>query len=87
MGRFSRWSETPEILLPLALALLTKCLSVRPTCQGFEGFLSSKDALRKRARNFKLEDRAFSLSSVTSPAVRSMHPQSNIRRVPYMLLG
>ena len=29
-------------------------------CQGFEGFLSSKDALRKRARNFKTEDRAFS---------------------------
>lgn len=39
--------------------------------QGFEGFLSSKDALRKRARAFKPEDRAFSLSSRTSAAVSS----------------
>ena len=38
--------------------------------QGFEGFLSSKDALRKRARAFKPEDRLFSLSSKTSIAVR-----------------
>ncbi len=37
--------------------------------QGFDGFLSSKDALRKRARAFKPEDRAFSLSSKTSAAV------------------
>ncbi|KAK9808780.1 hypothetical protein WJX72_003528 [[Myrmecia] bisecta] len=36
--------------------------------KGFEGFLSSKDTLRKRARAFKAEDRAFSLSSRTSPA-------------------
>jgi hypothetical protein len=39
--------------------------------QGFEGFLSSKDALRKRNRQLKPEDRSFSLCSVTSPAVRS----------------
>lgn len=39
--------------------------------QGFEGFLSSKDALRKRNRQFKPEDRSFSLCSVTSPAVHS----------------
>ena len=37
--------------------------------QGFEGFLSSKDALRKRARAFKPEDRSFSLSSCSSMAV------------------
>mmetsp|Transcript_15261 Transcript_15261/g.46124 ORF Transcript_15261/g.46124 Transcript_15261/m.46124 type:complete len:122 (-) Transcript_15261:252-617(-) len=36
--------------------------------KGLEGFLSSKDALRKRQRAFKAEDRLFSLSSVTSPA-------------------
>ena len=44
--------------------------SVLPV-QGFEGFLSSKDALRKRNRAFKTEDRAFSLCSVTSPAVKT----------------
>ena len=38
--------------------------------QGYEGFLSAKDALRKRPRHFKTEDRAFSLSSRNSPAVR-----------------
>ena len=37
--------------------------------QGFEAVLSSKDAMRKRPRNFKLDDRLFSLSSCTSPAV------------------
>jgi chromatin modification-related protein EAF6 len=36
--------------------------------KGFEGFLSSKDALRKRNRQLKPEDRSFSLCSVTSPA-------------------
>ena len=38
--------------------------------QGYEGFLSSKDALRKRNRQLKPEDRSFSLCSVTSQAVR-----------------
>uniref|UniRef100_A0A7S2SZM4 Chromatin modification-related protein MEAF6 n=1 Tax=Chloropicon primus TaxID=1764295 RepID=A0A7S2SZM4_9CHLO len=38
--------------------------------QGYEGFLSSKDNLRKRARTFKIEDRLFSLSSRTSPAAK-----------------
>lgn len=37
--------------------------------QGLDGFLSSKDALKKRAgRGFKVEDRLFSLSSIGSPA-------------------
>jgi hypothetical protein len=40
--------------------------------QGFEGFLSTKEALRKRQqRAFKPEDRLFSLSSNTSPVVSS----------------
>merc|ERR1739848_500215 len=38
--------------------------------KGYEGFLSSKDNLRKRARTFKIEDRLFSLSSRTSPAAK-----------------
>ena len=38
--------------------------------QGFEGFLSSKEQLRKRAKsNVKPDDRLFSLSSKTSPVV------------------
>ena len=38
--------------------------------QGFEGYLSSKDTLRKRARAYRPEDKIFSLSSKSSPAVR-----------------
>ena len=34
--------------------------------RGFEGFISSKDNQRKRARVFKVEDRIFSLSSLGS---------------------
>uniref|UniRef100_A0A061R5I9 Chromatin modification-related protein EAF6 n=1 Tax=Tetraselmis sp. GSL018 TaxID=582737 RepID=A0A061R5I9_9CHLO len=45
--------------------------------KGFDGFLSSKDNIRKRPRNFKLEDRAFSLSSTTSPATAELDQQSN----------
>ena len=37
--------------------------------RGFEGFLSSKEALRKRGRAWKPEDRLFSLSSRSSPIV------------------
>lgn len=38
--------------------------------KGFEGFLSlSKSTNMKRSRKFQPEDRLFSLSSVTSPAV------------------
>mmetsp|Transcript_49252 Transcript_49252/g.157730 ORF Transcript_49252/g.157730 Transcript_49252/m.157730 type:complete len:138 (-) Transcript_49252:49-462(-) len=38
--------------------------------KGFEGFLSANKATSlKKARTFKAEDRLFSLSSLTSPAV------------------
>ena len=38
--------------------------------QGFEGFLGSKNAqARNKSRTFTVQDRAFSLSSYTSPAV------------------
>jgi chromatin modification-related protein EAF6 len=38
--------------------------------KGFEGFLSqTKNTTLKKARNFKPEDRMFSLSSATSPVV------------------
>ncbi len=40
--------------------------------QGFDGFLASKENLRKRGRSYKPEDRLFALSSRTSPAVRAL---------------
>ncbi|XP_019182119.1 PREDICTED: uncharacterized protein LOC109177260 [Ipomoea nil] len=42
--------------------------------KGFEGFLSSSKSttLLKRSRKFQLEDRFFSLSSVTSPAAEEV---------------
>ena len=52
--------------------------------KGYDGFLSSKDNLRKRARTFKIEDRLFSLSSRTSLAVkeeeRAMDENQNSKR-------
>lgn len=42
-----------------------------PRLQGFEGYLNSKDILRKKTRTFKPEDRLFSLSSKSSPPVRA----------------
>lgn len=60
-GRFSRASA-----LQRGCLISTRCVA----WQGFDGFQNAKDALRKRARNFKTEDRSFSLSSRTSPAVR-----------------
>lgn len=47
------------------------------TAQGLEGFLSSKDALKRRTRQFRLEDRLFSLSSKTSLAVRTISISEN----------
>ncbi|XP_023004367.1 chromatin modification-related protein MEAF6-like isoform X3 [Cucurbita maxima] len=42
--------------------------------KGFEGFLSASknSALLKRSRKFQLDDRLFSLSSVTSPAAEEL---------------
>lgn len=48
---------------------------LRP-CQGFDGFLSSKDVLRKKTRSFKPEDRLFSLSSKTSAVVSEAGPRA-----------
>ncbi|KAG7014581.1 Chromatin modification-related protein MEAF6 [Cucurbita argyrosperma subsp. argyrosperma] len=49
--------------------------------KGFEGFLSASKstALLKRSRKFQLEDRLFSLSSVTSPAVWYLYFRPNGR--------
>ncbi|GLC56290.1 hypothetical protein PLESTB_001088800 [Pleodorina starrii] len=44
--------------------------------KGFEGFLNSKDILRKKSRTFKPEDRLFSLSSKSSPVTREMEQSS-----------
>lgn len=44
--------------------------------KGFEGFLTSKNAMAKnKNRVFKLDDRLFSLSSVTSPASQEMQAE------------
>jgi hypothetical protein len=41
--------------------------------QGFEGLLSTKEAMRKRQnRGYKTEDRLFSLSSRSSPLVKEL---------------
>ena len=41
-----------------------------PHLPGLDGFLSTKESLRKRAqRAYRVEDRLFSLSSTASPAV------------------
>uniref|UniRef100_A0A7S0UQB8 Chromatin modification-related protein EAF6 n=1 Tax=Polytomella parva TaxID=51329 RepID=A0A7S0UQB8_9CHLO len=46
---------------------LSQCGSV---FKGFEGYLSSKDNIRKKSRNIRNEDRFISLSSKTSQASR-----------------
>ncbi|KAG1658565.1 hypothetical protein FOA52_005569 [Chlamydomonas sp. UWO 241] len=43
--------------------------------RGFEGFLASKETLRKRARSNKADERLFSLSSKTSPVTRESEQQ------------
>lgn len=41
--------------------------------KGFEGLLSTKEALRKRqSRGYKTEDRLFSLSSKSSPLLKEL---------------
>lgn len=40
--------------------------------RGFEGHLSTKEALRRRPRGWKPEDRTFSLSSRSSPVTREL---------------
>jgi|TARA_B110000967_G_scaffold196581_1_gene227309 chromatin modification-related protein EAF6 len=41
--------------------------------KGFEGFLSqTKNTSQKKAKNFKAEDRLFSLSSASSPVVEEI---------------
>lgn len=41
--------------------------------QGFNEFLTSKSAQAKnKNRQFRMEDRVFSLSSITSPGVRAL---------------
>jgi hypothetical protein len=47
--------------------------------KGFEGFLSTKDAMRKRQRIWKADDRWFSLSSKTSPSVSVLFVQGGGR--------
>jgi Histone acetyltransferase subunit NuA4 len=58
-------SSSPHLFLLLFYSL-----------QGFEGFLVSKNAqARNKNRTFRLEDRAFSLSSYTSQAERDQQAQ------------
>ncbi|XP_078440439.1 histone acetyltransferase subunit NuA4-domain protein isoform X2 [Wolffia australiana] len=53
--------------------------------KGFEGFLSSSKSTAnlKRSRKFQPEDRLFSLSSVTSPAVEEQTAGRDDGRVEY----
>ncbi|KAJ6797186.1 chromatin modification-related protein MEAF6-like [Iris pallida] len=54
--------------------------------KGFEGFLSlSKSTNMKRSRKFQPEDRLFSLSSVTSPAVEEHGVGRDDGRADYAL--
>jgi len=58
---------------------LESLITIDACLQGFEGFLSSKEALRKRqARAWKQEDRLFSLSSRTSPVVSAAFAQQQL---------
>ncbi|KXZ46738.1 hypothetical protein GPECTOR_41g703 [Gonium pectorale] len=51
---------------------------------GFEGFLNSKDVLRKKTRSFKPEDRLFSLSSKSSPVTKEMEQPLALETVDSM---
>ena len=52
--------------------------------QGFNEFLTSKSAQAKnKNRQFRMEDRVFSLSSITSPGVRPLLPP----QLPLLLSG
>jgi hypothetical protein len=66
----------PRARLRVPCAAVAPAAAPRPTLpapsspQGFDGFLTSKNAQAKnKNRIFRLQDRAFSLSSYTSPAV------------------
>eukprot|EP00193_Tetraselmis_chui_P005825 CAMPEP_0177769924 /NCGR_PEP_ID=MMETSP0491_2-20121128/10619_1 /TAXON_ID=63592 /ORGANISM="Tetraselmis chuii, Strain PLY429" /LENGTH=118 /DNA_ID=CAMNT_0019287041 /DNA_START=245 /DNA_END=601 /DNA_ORIENTATION=+ len=60
--------------------LAAECTQCGSVLKGFEGFLSSKDNIRKRARTFKVDDRLFSLSSGSSPAAVEIEQQGNDER-------
>lgn len=61
----------------LTIPLFSSLISI--ILQGFEGFLVSKNAqARNKNRTFRLEDRAFSLSSFTSEAEREQDRQRNM---------
>jgi hypothetical protein len=56
-------------MLPVDVTCTRWSTTLLAIFQGFDGYLSSKDNLRKKARSFKMDDRMFSLSSSTSPVV------------------
>jgi hypothetical protein len=68
-------------------------LMLNTIMQGFEGFLTSKSAsARNKNRVFRVEDRAFSLSSYTSPATRELQQTSQqifngVGQYPYQGIG
>ncbi|XP_058101652.1 uncharacterized protein LOC131245903 isoform X1 [Magnolia sinica] len=72
---FYLWKSLISIIMSKVYELETSYLHDSSQCgnvlKGFEGFLSSSKSTTnlKRSRKFQPEDRLFSLSSVTSPAV------------------
>ncbi|KAH6757066.1 histone acetyltransferase subunit NuA4-domain protein [Perilla frutescens var. hirtella] len=58
----------------LETSYLQETMTFGNALKGFDGFLSSSKSASnlKRSRKFQLEDRVFSLSSVTSPAAEEL---------------